>query len=321
MSPNTLFSPFLNPLQWVPAGQVLGTGYHTKDFNLFWFNEQVSNWVQQQDYCPPWQQSDTIQLNFISNQLTPCTWALYACSNSSAPISTGSLTNTPSTALNINEILWRGAVPMTGLSGKYYMTITAGSGAATVVYISEGFVVAADQPGTLLFEYTNSINKQAFITDDGQIYSKRIFGFFDNRFKPKYKGSFYIDQPQDISIINAIPYETRELWIGMQYGIPDYEIQKIFRIMLLDTINIEGIGYSLDEGAEWEDVFTPGAPMKYWKTTIRREENIDGISASASGYDTNGAIIATFDAQYLGSNNSGLGTGIPDIIQVNLTNP
>jgi hypothetical protein len=298
MPPNSLFCPYLSPVQFVPEGEVLPAKYHNKDMNMFWFSEQVFNWCNQRNHWQPFQVGDLIPLQFQTNGLSPVTAYLY--NSQGSIIQTVVLTQKASAAIVTGYYLWEGTIDLTTVTpGSYYIYIDA---ASTAFFISDGLLVSADCTDSLLFEYSHSSNKQAMIFDTGFTSNIRVKGFFNNRFKPKYKGAFFVDQPQDISILNAIPYSTRELWIGLDDGVPDYVIQKISRIMLLDTVFIDGVQYSLDDGAEWEEVFIEGNPKKYWKTTLRLSKNVDGVTVTNAGATNNTNMITTVDANAFGPN-------------------
>lgn len=318
MGANSIFAPPLNPVQFVPEGLVLPSKYHTKFRDDYWFSEQVTNWINQNNYWSPWMNTDQLQLQFQTNGLTPVVVNLYSCSGTL--ISTTTLTNVSNPAIVSPVQLWQGTVDLSilaGSDGGYYLEVLAGTSGTQAKLISEGLWVKSDWPGTILFEYTSTLNKQATVfVGTGFNPAMRVQGFIDNRMKPKYKGAFYVDQPQNIQILNSIPYETDELWVTGDDGVPDWVIKKVSRIMLLNSVAIEGIDYSLDEGAEWEETFTPGNPKKYWKAEIRKTSNIDGIQANASGIDTDVSMMVTMDANVVGPNAMNEGTQEPDIIQI-----
>lgn len=294
MQNNSLFCPILSPVQFVPEGVILNPRYHTKDMGQFWFVEQITNWINQTNYWNPWQKNDPIPLQFQTKGLTPVSLKVYSCDGTL--VSTTSFVSKTSSAIITPQALWELISDSSSLGeGQYFMQVVAGVGGSTVKFISEGLWVKTDWPETLLFEYTNSVNKQAMIFDTGFAPCFRVKGFIDNTMKPKYKGAFYVDQPQDIQILNAIPYETRDLYITGDAGVPDYVLKKISRLLLLTNTLIDGVGYSLDEGAEWEETFIPGNPMKFWKITIRLASNIDGVAAVPAGVDSDASMLIMVD--------------------------
>jgi hypothetical protein len=316
MGPNSIWWSDLSPVQFVPAGQILPSKYHTKNRRQYWFSEQISNWIQQTNYFNPWQATDVLPLQFITNGLTPVSVKLYKCDGTL--ISTTAMTNVTSPAMVAGQLLWQGTIDLTPCAGanndSYYLDVIAGAGGAAAEIISEGLHIKDDWPNTVLFECTSSQNKQTMVFDTGFQIVHRVKGFFDNMFKPKYKGAFYVDEPQDISILNAIQYETTTLIIDGGEGIPDYETRKIAGFLLLDGCMIEGEAYSLNEGAEWEEIFTPGAPKKMQKIEIRPASTQNATGATASGADLDASMIITTDATYFGPNDGSV-SGSNEIIQ------
>lgn len=320
MGPNSIWWSDLSPVQFVPSGQILPSKYHTKNRRQYWFSEQISNWIEQRNYWNPWQSDDIIPLQFITNGLTPVTAYLYSCAG--VLISTTVLANVSSPAVNAPYQLWQGNISLAACAGAanggYYLDVKAGAGGAQAEIISEGLHVKDNWDNTILFECTSSQNKQTMIFDTGYTVVHRVKGFFDNQFKPKYKGAFYVDQPQDISILNAIQYEVTTLVIDGGEGVPDYETRKIAGYLLLDGCMIEGEGFSMDEGAEWEEIFTPGAPKKMQKIAIRPSSTANATGATATGADTDSSMIISTDALYFGPNDGSI-PGDSEIINVTIT--
>lgn len=327
MGPNSIWWSDLSPVQFVPAGQILPSKYHTKNRRQFWFSEQISNWIQQTNYWNPWQcgngstiVADVIPLQFITNGLTPVIVQLYSCSGTKIG-SDYNLTNVSSPSITGTYKLWQGSIDLSvlvGLEGAYYLNVLAGAGGAQANIISEGLWVKTNWDGTVLFEYTSSQNKQTMVFDTGFQGAFRVNGFYDNLFKQKYKGAFYVNQPQDISILNAIQYETSGLNVTGYAGIPDYVTRKIAGMLLLDGCMIEGEGFSMEEGAEWEELFTPGAPLKMQKIEIRPSSTQNATGATAAGADTDASMIITTDAVYFGPNDGSI-PGSNEIIEALIT--
>jgi hypothetical protein len=315
MSPNSIFCSFLSPVQFVPSGQVLPSKYHTFSRNYFWFVEQVTRWINQNNYWQPWQNEDPCNLQFITRDLNQVTVNLYDCAGNL--ISATPLTQKSSNAIVAPYFLWEGTIDLSTLPASgYYMTAVAGSGAITATLISEGLNVQANWLDTLLFEYTHSSNNYCVIFDTGYSPAMRIRGMFDNQFKQKFKAAFYIDQMQDSQVLNAFPYETTPLWCGLDDGIPDYVHRKVTWALLCNGCMIEGEGFSIDDGAGWEETFIAGNPKKFQKIEIRPSQNIYGISATAAGADTDTSMLITLDAGAFSPNAGNVGGTDPDIIQV-----
>lgn len=322
MGENSIYCPALSPVQFVPEGQVLPAKYHTKNRNQFWFIEQVSEWINQNNYWNPVQIGDVIPLQFITRGLDPVSYTVYSCTGD-VYIEETNLDTVASPSVNEPYTLWQKDIDTSEWDeGTYYIRIKAGVGDIAAKLLSEGLHVKQDWAETVLIESKSTFNTQTVIFDAGYELSLRIKGSFNNKFKQKLTGAFFVDQPKDITILNAIPYEYTSLFLGSDDGIPDYAIKKAFRMLQLNGCKIEGEGYSLNEGVtEPEEIFIEGNPKKYYKIEIRPSKNEFGISVNADGIDTDSSIIATVDAEAFGPNALNLsGTTDPNITDVKLNN-
>ncbi len=317
MAPNSIFCSFLSPIAFVPMGQVLPAKYHTPSRNLFWFNEQINKWINRNNYWQPRQATDQTILRFITRDLATATLNLYSCGAKLLTAIPMTEIMSPAVLTSAGYHLWEVTVDTSMLiQGGYYMTAVGGDNISTL--ISEGVYIKADWPKTLLIEYTSGKTRQSMVFTGGYVGSIRFQGWYDNTFKQKYKGAFYTDTRQSIEVLNAFPYETASLWCGLDDGIPDYMFKKIARIMLLDGVMIEGEGFSIDEGAEWEETIIPGNPKKYVKIDIRPTDNADGVSAIAGGADDDTSMLISLDASAFGPNAGNMGSPDPDIITVTI---
>lgn len=321
MASNTIFATMLNPCQHFDPNAILNPQYHTYNRNTFPFYQQISRWIQTRNFWQPWQQNDTVNLQYITNGLSPLVVTIYECGNAN-PVGTIDGTVISSPAVPSPYILYQVSIPLsTFAEGVYYLDIVAGASGTTAELTTEGLWVKADWEDTLLAKYTSSVNKQGGIfQESGWQPMMRFWGLYDNMFKQKYASSSYVGQPQNIKILNGVPYEVTTLWTGMGYGHPDWQIKKLNRILLLDGTCLDGEGFTFDVGAEWDEIRQDGAPMKFHSTTIRPTENLNGLIVTANNGPEDSSMVVTIDALAMGPNayNSSLGTE-PDIIQITLS--
>lgn len=316
-----LFCSFLSPVQFFEKDKTLPSKYHTRDMNKYPYRDQVGKWSVRDDYYQPVQIGDPINLQFLVNGRSPVVYNIYHADGSLKASAVGLTDVTSSTnAVPGPYKLYQTSIDTTGFTeDRYNIEIVAGSGGNEKKLISEWLCVKEDWPDTILIDYWSDLNKQGMVFDNGFKASLRVKGYFDNTFHPKYKGASYIDQLQDISILNAIGYNTRELYItGDLKGVPDWTIQKIALILLLNQAYLDGEPYQLDDGAEWEPQITEGLPLKWWKILIRPAINKDGLGVSDDGEDDT-AATATVDANAFGPNAGQAGSTEPNIISI-LTN-
>lgn len=321
MASNTLWATALNPCQHVDPNAVLDPKYHTYNRSKFLFVQQISRWIQTRNFWQPWQTSDTVNLQYITNGLSPLTATIYECGNPNA-VATVDGTVISSPAVPSPYILYQVSIPLSAFSeGIYFLDIIAGAGGSTAELATEGLHVKVDWEDTILAEYTSSRNKQGAIFEGtGWAPMMRFWGLYDNQFQQKYTGSVYVDQPQNIKILNAVPYEVTKLWVGMGYGHPDWQINKINRVLVLDGTTLDSEGFTFDQGAEWDEIRQDGAPMKFHSTTIRPTENLNGIIVTANNGPEDSSMIVMIDALAMGPNayNSSLGNE-PDLIEITLS--
>lgn len=317
MGPNTIRSSFLNSVKFVVEGAVLNPKYHTPQRDQFWFSEQIVKWINRNNYWNPWQSGDLIPLQFISRDLTQVVVNVYSGATKKI-VSTTACTMVTSNAIVAPYHLFEVNIDVSGLTDGYYLQAVGGTGETTSRLISEGLDIQVDWPKTLLFEYSHSVNKQTMIFDTGFKGRFRVKGYYDNLFKQKYVGSFYKNQGQSGKILNAFPYEVTDLYTGLGDGHPNYVAKQIARILLLDDTTIEGEGFMINEGAEWEPTFVPGNPKMFQKIVIQSTNNADGVTANPAGVDTDSSMMITVDAQAFGPNAGNAGGPNPDIITVTI---
>jgi len=116
---------------------------------------------------------------------------------------------------------------------------------------------------------------------------------------------------------SPVLYENK-LIIGGDDGVPDYIPRKVAGYLLLDGCVIEGEAYSMNDGAEWEEIFTPGNPKKFNKIDIRPSVAMNATDATAAGADIDASMIMTTDAIYFGPKDGNI-PGDSEIINVTIS--
>jgi len=325
MGANSIYNPVLSSVQAVPLNQTQPAKYHTKNRNHFLFKEQTGQWMNQMNWWQPVQIGDKIPLQYRTHGLDPVTYTIYKCDGTEY-IPATNLTTISSPAVVNPYVLWQALIDTSAWArGNYYIIINAGVGDIAATLRTEYLEVrpADELEDTVLCEYTSSFNTHGMIFDGSTPFvgSFRFRGGYNNKFKQKYLGKFYIDQPADISVLGAVGYEVTSLIIGgADGGVPDYAAKKLLWALTLDGCTLDGEGYTINEGAQFEDLFTKGAPLKFQKVEIRPTQNNFGIVVNAQGIDTDGSMIATIDAEAFGPNaNNASGTTQPNIINIKVT--
>lgn len=275
--------PYICPLHFVPLDKPKDARYNTQTMDEDWYMNRIQDFIDKSNYLAPWQLNDIISLQCQTAGLSPVTIEIL----NELGQSTGIFYNLPAngtSAVLAPQTLYQGDIPLAGLAeGKYYFKWTMGTGAAQAILISEGIWVKSFWPKTQLFEYSHSRNKLAVIFNADVPYRPSMRAFSQipaNSYVSKSKFTTYLDEPQDITLLNGIPYDTWTLEVGNGNGLPDYFQRKIDRIFNLDTVLIDGVEYTREADAQIEVQTFPGQPKTYLKLNIRKAENVDGITVN-----------------------------------------
>jgi len=312
LMPLDISIPIICPIHAIPLSYIKPDVYKNATMDEDWYKNRIKAWIDRKDYAAPRQNDEPIPIQLQTNGLAPVTIQILDCkgTNVGSPINIPSVTDP---MVIMPQILYQGNVDISTLAdGIYYFLWSIGSGEATGLFISEGVRVKADwDASTIRLDYKNTRNKLSTVFSTGYYPNIRVHGQI-SRYTPKSKFTTFIDQPQDIDLLNAIPYDTWKLEIGRGSGIPDYMMRKIARIFDLDTVFIDGNQYTRDADAQWEKQNFPGQPKEYMTLDIRRAKNIDAITLNTSGQLTSDMLGGyTLDPAAFGQSLDG-----QDLIQV-----
>jgi hypothetical protein len=310
---NQIFIAHTCPLQFVPNGITKNPQYNFVHMDDDWYINQVNFWTFKENYFQKWQLNDTIPIQILTNSIGSANVLVYLCT---APGKTQLVATIPMTVvmgspLQAPYIQLEATInPVAlGLSTKVYYVVIQAGGATPV--ISEGIQFATTWPVSLLLQYSNSSNKQSTVWSTGYRGAFRAEGWIDD-FSAESKFTTYEDQPADITLLNAIPYRKFRLNISAPRGVPDWVWDKVKRIMLLDTVTIDGHAYTLEEGAKAEVKKTDSWPKRYWSIEIREAKNSEGVTYDASGVVVSPVVVASIDLNAFQENP----IGPPNLIQV-----
>ncbi|MBS1915659.1 MAG: hypothetical protein JST87_05240 [Bacteroidetes bacterium] len=292
------------PIQLVVEGQTQDPQINTNNRYQYWFSEQVSRWVNQNNYGQYWQNNDTISLQFLTNGLSNVIARIYNCSQAQIGIDI-TIPEITSAAVASPYSIFQGNIDISGLSaGTYFIEIVAGSGGSQTKLISEPLLIASSWPNTVLIKYSCSYNTQNLIfTDTNYQPQIRVDAILGNRFTRKFKRWSFVDQVQDAKTTQAYPYDVCKFWLGTSDGVPFWVHQKVSDALLMDQTTIENEGLTYDTDSDgWEETFIEGNPKRFFETTLRCTQNLFANVATSAGASGDTSIIATVDAVGFGPN-------------------
>lgn len=210
-------------------------------------------------------------------------------------------------------------VPITGATFKGYEATIDFSDLAEdiyfgeIIYTDENNVVQIwrtplidvknDHPDTILFEYTDVVNRLGVIFDTKIEFNFRVEGLLRN-YQPSSSDEDYVDQKYNSISLNSIPYRIFDLYIGA-FGIqqyPDWLIEKLNYIFACKLKKIEGEYYNKADGAKFEVTRpTQRDDRGYPKITVIQDENL-GIQEYKTGDEPVGDIIVVRKSYKVGDN-------------------
>lgn len=302
------------PVKFVQADPTYPAQYHFKQMDTDWFANRIARYSQRSNYFQKWQTNDSFDVQFITQGLAA---SLSVIDCDGVTIDTITLTQTSNPAITSPKQLYLGTVDCSLFPENkvVYLVAVFGSGPTAKTFISEPMMAAADWPETILIDYSNDNNQTDMIWNAPYSGKIRVEGYID-RFRPGGRLSQFEDQPLDIVNLNGEPTRTYDLLIGSDFGVPDWMIDKINRILMLDNVSIDGYAYTLDKDAKFESLDTPGVPTSFWTIAIREENNRAGIAIDAEG-TLGGEISVEYDINTKGfSSNQSPANQQDTIIQV-----
>lgn len=297
MANDQLYINFLNPVQFVPENPTQDARYHLKQMDKYWYVEQTTGWISRKNYFAPWQLNDTISLQVISDGTNVATATVLNCDG--VPQDAFAFNVIATAALQAPLVLLQCSIPLNSFSeGIYYIKLDNGG---TKFWISEGLDLKIDHPDTLLYQYWHDTNRQGVVFSEGFQPNMRVASFL-SAFNPESKFVEYEDEPANIEMLNGIPYRTWKLNIGRDDGIPDYVIDKINRLTLLNNVWIDDLQISRNSSSKFESTITPGTLKKYWVLEIRPAKAITGTSIHTDPGGAGVTIIYSLNNAAFGSN-------------------
>lgn len=314
MANNIVDIPFLNPIRLVPVGST------AKNFDSDWYYNQIKSFEQQIRYYQKWVYGDVIYLQVLSN-FAPVAIELLDCSGRS--LNTFSFSVKPTSLINPGYAVYECSIPVPVVDeGVYYFLLKVGSYSPVPEentqeqFISEPQYFSDDTDNTVFFKYRNSYNKFDVIFETGIKFGYRIDG---NRgaIDPQSKDSVWEDQPLNLVTINSIPFRQLKLHIGNSYGVADWGVDKVNRILSCDTVEIDDRQYTKAEGAKWEKNEAELYPMRGWSIDVRETKNRYSLRAQNSNSPAEQfAVIYNIESKAFGTFNGNASNNLIQVTEV-----
>jgi len=264
---NSLYISNLNPLHLVKYDYQVPAKYHETGMYNAWLSERMTRWTMSAKYIQPWQQGDTIELQFLANSNSNIVIKVHSCL-------LGFVNEVPMTeALNPAVLapnrLLQASIDTSDLEEGNYTALVYSEGKP--ICISEPFSVNDDCPDTFLFEYKNSYNFiDAFF--DGWNPSIRVAAFWQH-ITPTNTLEDYQDEEGNFEILSSMATYTRKLFLGDAYGLPDWMVIKLNHVLSVNTLFIDGQKYTRNADSKLQAHEQEGNPLSYFDIDLSPVED------------------------------------------------
>jgi hypothetical protein len=167
--------------------------------------------------------------------------------------------------------------------GAYKVRLTAGNNNL----ISEPIIVRNRFEFSVLLEYRHHRFHGDVVFETGFSPEIRVLGSLNFK-TPASKDTIYEDQSLNTTLIHNVPYRIHELILSDSFGIPDYFIDKLNRILGCSELFINGRQYTKAEGARLEESRIEDYPMRGWKIDMR-----DRLNRHSNHIEDNSPVIGS----------------------------
>lgn len=277
----TLIFSLLNPVKFHPEdGADAVSNYLTKYFDRTAYEATLDPHQEPMGYLQPWQTSDTIRLQCISSY-GPLTLSLI--DSDGRVWLTSNFTQTAAGPY-ADTFIYEISISLTTIpEGIYSLKLVAGS-PVQITLLSEPFCLKEIQPLSVLLEYANYEFKEDMIFETGFAPSKRVKGKI--RYKsPASRDTLFEDQTSNQTLLDSKTYRVWELIVGDSYGVADYEIDTISRILGCSSVKIDGRAFTKADGAKWEEAAQEDYPLRGWTIGLR-----ESVNRNSNIYETDGIV-------------------------------
>ncbi len=299
---NLIYIPALNPVHFVELDPVVDPRYHSRFFDRSTFRETIEEWEQSVNFCPIFQQSDTIRMQ-IQSSYSPI--SLQLKDRYDRVITSVSFAQKQQSLNMPGLFIYEAFLSLAAIEeGHYYLLMQCGN-PVDISFISEPINIKEVHENSILLEYQNYRFYNDVIFETGFTPSVRVLGSI--KFKtPASKDTIYEDQVLNNTLLNSVPFRVWELVLSGSSGIPNYLIDKLNRILGCSSLSIDGRLFSKPEGAKLEEKALEDYPMRGWSIEMREKLNrSSNIYENESQVNRQHAIVINVDSKGFGADETG----------------
>lgn len=244
--------------------------YNFKTWDKDFFVRVLKAWQDTETYkakfqqCDPiifqWSGSDATSANYVVRLLN-CDGTTYAVQIHSQI--TGTFDGNKVYECKINTALIA--------EGTYHIQVQHIQTGADVFCISEPIEIKSLHTYSCQLRYFNSYNKDNIKFNNDIEFIARVDGHI-SEFTPEASFYVYEDQPKNLEMLSG---KVARQFLFTLVNLPEYKLDQINRMTLMDSLYIDGVAYTRVEGAKFEQRGTDHNPLKTYSIQLRERYNND----------------------------------------------
>jgi hypothetical protein len=170
----------------------------------------------------------------------------------------------------LNSGIWFGQVALNFSTipvGQYKLIITVDE----QKFISDTLCIQDTHEDTYFFSYSNTENVQGVVFTEGLFFGLRVEADMTyNALTPNSENTIYESDFGEFTQVFSSPFDTFNLNIGGQVGIPDWLISIVNRMFSCDRIFLKGGQITKIESSEWSPAGEDNHSLRSWGIQISR---------------------------------------------------
>jgi hypothetical protein len=269
----------LVPLNFTQKGRTLDAIYNFKHFDGWQPNEQLAPWESAPAWHQKWQKNDIIFFQ-VKCDFDPIYIDLINDRGWSVRQIQLAVVRQIGTDFYLQGQLALDNIP----EGCYTIELSAGT-PILITLESNEIEVKEQQPGTLLYKYSNNMNDKNILFETGIYFLFRVEGYI-KKFVPVTSRVVFIDNPFNAKTVQGVTARSFTLYAGEARGLPDYMVDKLNDIFTLTNVEIDGKGFSaLESGTKWVPAREEGYGWSGWTLEVT-----ETLNRRAKRFETTGVV-------------------------------
>lgn len=252
---------------------------NNRGFDDDFFVRNIKPWDYARFWAQPYQQGDVVKVQWLgAGAGIGLTYTAYLIDCDNRIYKTLTITS-PSLTLIDSQQIYEVSLPLYNIAEGYYRMVLKYDflGSDISFVISEPIDVRSVHPQSLWIKYTNSSNDFGVIWQYGIEFQARCYGTINNLTMGS-QFNVYEDEPLNMTMLSGIAYRNWELQVGGNGNpIPDWFGDKLERIMLCDTVDIDGTLYTRAKDSKWEVNRKPQTVLSSYKLSVREAVNDNSL--------------------------------------------